>query len=129
MKATASKTQNIQGISDALEALAQMHVLHDAMQDQISRLEADRTELRNKVEELENEARSLKNERLTLSAELSGLHRDLGEIQDRGDLHDPRHFRILIAAHKLIKAGQTSDALREIERVLRDFDSAWSTGT
>lgn len=125
MKSTASKTQNIQDISDALEALAQMHVLHDAMQDQISRLEADRTELRNKVEELENEARDRASEISGLQDKLDNAEIKIDDLEDL-PITDAEHVPTLVKIRDLICRGDSKEARWQIEQLLHNLDSAWS---
>lgn len=122
---TPAPTGNIQDIRDAIEALANMHAIHDAALDQISRLEADRTELRNKVEELEAD---LKGEKWLAATTASTLHKTqnhLAEIKEEGS--DPLAIHRLAKAIVLMKAGKIADAIFEIERELRDLDPAWMT--
>lgn len=133
MKATASKTQNIQDISDALEALAQMHVMHDAMQDQISRLEADRTELRNKVEELEQEARDREDEIDALRSDIADLEDEINDAESKydGDLEELQNHHAgdvptLVKIRDLICRGDSKEARWQIEQLLHNLDSAWS---
>jgi len=134
MEPTASKIQNIQDISEALEALAQMHVLHDAIHDQVSRLEADRAELRNKVEALEQEVRNGKGKIEDLRSEIANLEDKLNDADSENeDLEclQRRHaddVPTLVKVRELICQGDNKEACWQIERLLHGLDSAWSCG-
>lgn len=131
----AQKAANIQDIRDALEALANLTIAHEASLDQVSRLEADRTEARNRIEELEEEAK----EHQKYEAE---KERDLARLRDRlaakdetiGGLTDQidelkevitGEVRELACVRRLAKSGKGAEAAAEVERVLDRADPCW----
>jgi TolA-binding protein len=127
--APTEQSSNIQDISDALKALANLQELHEAGMEQVSGLEADLTEARSKIEDLEGE---LKDTRM----EADGAKKSLDDAEDRiddleGQVEDLKasalqdeELRDLATARRLIKGGDVSGGVHELERVLdRSFDS------
>jgi septal ring factor EnvC (AmiA/AmiB activator) len=122
-KEHAQHSGNIQDISDALQALANLQALHDAGMEQVSRLEADLTEARNKIEELEEETKAVRIDRNQLQALNAELEDDLATAKGvrKGETED------LVRARSLIACGNSKEALFVLERVLSIRDAAWRT--
>lgn len=129
LRELAGSPGNMQDVKDLQAMLANTLTLLETADARNSKLEAENTELRHKIDELEDELKLTNGLRVSAFAEVEGTRKDLDDMKKSKDWDgfnvDPQHVRDLTAARRLIKCGQIGEGLFEIERVLSDMDSGW----
>ena len=125
---------NMQDVRDLQQMLANLQEAHDAVVDQNSRLEAERTELRDKIEHLEEELAASKKEVDCARGDAASAEDAADELQEElAGLQDALGDRAidvpaLVQARELMRKGDHREAQFEIERILDRCDSAWRCG-
>lgn len=118
-------TGNMQDVSDLQQMLANLQMAHEAAIDQMSILEAERTELRNKVEELEDDVKSKSALHEAAMVQLRGTQVDLERMKLSGGKADPQSIRELCGVRRSLRAGRVSDAIGDLERALNHIFPGW----
>jgi DNA repair exonuclease SbcCD ATPase subunit len=120
---------NMQDVSDLQQMLAQTQAELEAAREQIGRMKAEvagimqaNTSLRDEIEDIQGELDDAQRESSRLENELEHAERLIGELEEK-DL-DNEDIRDLATARRVIRGGDISNGVYELERVLdRSFDS------
>lgn len=116
---------NMQDVHDLQQMLANLQEAHDAVVDQVSRFEAERTELRNRIEELEDELKSSRAYHASAVAQLRGVEKDLERATGAGGQLDPQVVRELCVVRRALRDGRNAEGLDGLERALSRLNSSW----